>query len=92
MAARDLRLSERHAQPPAYPYGSGIFNQELIKEAIYYEGASSGQVFLFIMGLRPCPSDGEIRRMCPDVDVGTAHGQMDPKQLEKTLWISLMDI
>jgi transcription-repair coupling factor (superfamily II helicase) len=26
-----------------------------------------------------------VKRLCPDVDVATAHGQMDPKSLERTL-------
>lgn len=87
MAARDLSII-RTAPPNRQPIHTEvrIFNEELIKEAIYYEVQRGGQVFFVHNRVKTLPDiTAMIRRMCPDVDIGTAHGQMDPKQLERTL-------
>lgn len=87
MAARDLSII-RTAPPNRQPIHTEvrIFNEELIKESIYYEVQRGGQVFFVHNRVKTLPDiTAMIRRMCPDVDVGTAHGQMDPKQLERAL-------
>jgi len=87
MSARDLSVI-RTAPPNRQPIHTEvrIFSEELIKEAIYYEVHRGGQVFFVHNRVKTLPDiTAMIRRMCPDVDVGTAHGQMEPKQLEKAL-------
>jgi len=87
MAARDLSII-RTPPPNRQPIHTErrIFNDELIKEAIYYEINRGGQVFFVHNRVKSLADIGAmIKRLCPDVDVAMAHGQMDPKQLEKTL-------
>ncbi|MFN3821967.1 MAG: transcription-repair coupling factor, partial [bacterium] len=63
------------------------FSPELIRQAIRFELARQGQVFLVhnwvksIMGMKRL-----IERLLPDIRVGVAHGQMDERVLETTMW------
>ena len=92
MAARDLSII-RTPPPNRQPIHTErrIFNDDLIKDAIYYEVMRGGQVFfvhnrvnsLFEMA-------GLIQSLCPDVEVAVAHGQMEAHNLEKTL-VSFID-
>ncbi|TXB62858.1 transcription-repair coupling factor [Phaeodactylibacter luteus] len=87
MAARDLSII-RTPPPNRQPIHTEvrIFNEEVVKEAIYYEVNRGGQVFFVHNRVKTLPDvTAMIRRMCPDVEIGSAHGQMDPKELEKTL-------
>ena len=87
MAARDLSII-RTAPPNRQPIHTEmrVFNNDLIKESIYYEIHRGGQVFFVHNRVKSLPDIAAlVRRLCPDVDVATAHGQMDPKSLEKTL-------
>lgn len=87
MAARDLSVI-RTPPPNRQPIHTEvrIFNDELIKEAIYYEINRGGQVFFVHNRVKNLPDiTAMIRRLCPDVDVAMAHGQMESKQLEKSL-------
>ncbi|HHH49671.1 MAG TPA: transcription-repair coupling factor, partial [Saprospiraceae bacterium] len=53
---------------------------------IYYEVNRAGQVFFVHNRVKSLPDiTAMIRRMCPDIDIAMAHGQMDTKTLEKTL-------
>ena len=87
MAARDLSII-RTPPPNRQPIHTEIrvFHEALIKEAIYYEVQRGGQVFFVHNRVKTLPQMVElVRRLCPDVEVAMAHGQMDSKTLEKTL-------
>lgn len=87
MAARDLSII-RTPPPNRQPIHTEvrIFSEELTREAIYYEVNRGGQVFFVHNRVKTLPDiTAMIRRMCPDVTIGSAHGQMEPKQLEEAL-------
>lgn len=87
MAARDLSII-RTPPPNRRPIHTEvrIFKEELIKDAIYYEVQRGGQVFFVHNRVKSLPDMAAlVRRLVPDVDVAMAHGQMDPKELEKVL-------
>lgn len=87
MGARDLSIIQT---PPAnrIPVQTEIvpFNDEVIKQAIYYETSRDGQVFFVhnrVQNIKDIAA--MIRRICPDVSVGVAHGQMEGHELEKVM-------
>ncbi|MEJ6807538.1 MAG: transcription-repair coupling factor [Saprospiraceae bacterium] len=87
MAARDLSII-RTPPPNRQPIHTErrIFNDELIKDSIYYEVNRGGQVFFVHNRVKSLPEiAGMIQRLCPDIEVGMAHGQLEAKQLEKKL-------
>ncbi|MEM9992479.1 MAG: DEAD/DEAH box helicase, partial [Bacteroidota bacterium] len=87
MAARDLSVM-RTPPPNRQPIHTEvrIFHDELIKESIYYEVMRGGQVFFVHNRVKSLPDMvAMVRRLCPDVDVASAHGQMESKDLEKVL-------
>ena len=87
MAARDLSIIKT-PPPNRQPIHTErrVFNDELIKDSIYYEINRGGQVFFVHNRVKTLPEiAGMVRRLCPDIDVSMAHGQMEAKQLEKTL-------
>ncbi len=87
MAARDLSVI-RTPPPNRQPIHTEtrIFNEELVKDAIYYEVHRGGQVFFVHNRVKTLPDIAAmIKRMCPDIDVAMAHGQMESKNLEVTL-------
>jgi transcription-repair coupling factor (superfamily II helicase) len=87
MAARDMSIL-RTPPPNRQPIHTEvrIFNEDLIKDAIYYEVHRGGQVFFVHNRVKELPKIVELlRRICPDVDVATAHGQMPPENLEQVL-------
>ncbi len=87
MAARDLSII-RTPPPNRQPIHTEVrtFNDELVKEAIYFEVNRGGQVFFVHNRVKNLIDIAAmITRLCPDVDIAVAHGQMDPKKLEKTL-------
>lgn len=87
MAARDLSII-RTPPPNRQPIHteSRVFSEELIKDAIYYETQRGGQVF-FVHNRIKNLSDlaAMVSKLCPDISIAVAHGQMDAKFLEKTL-------
>ncbi len=87
MAARDLSII-RTPPPNRQPIHTEvrIFSEELIREAVYYEVNRGGQVFFVHNRVKSLADMAAIiQRLCPDVDVGIAHGQMEAKNLEKAL-------
>lgn len=87
MAARDLSII-RTPPPNRQPIHTErrIFSEELIKEAIYYEVNRGGQVFFVHNRVKTLPDVvGMVERMCPDIKIRAAHGQMESDLLEKTL-------
>lgn len=87
MAARDLSII-RTPPPNRQPIHTEIrvFSDEVIREAIQYETDRGGQVFFVHNRVKTLPDiKAMVQRLCPDVDVQMAHGQMDSNNLEKTL-------
>ncbi len=87
MAARDLSVINT-PPPNRQPIQTEIriFNGELIKEAIYYEIYRGGQVFFLHNRVKDLPDVvAMINKLCPDIDIAMAHGQMEASKLESTL-------
>ena len=87
MAARDLSII-RTAPPNRQPIHTErrLFSDSLIKEAIYYEVHRGGQIFFVHNRVRSLPDMAAlIQRICPDIHIRMAHGQMESKILETTL-------
>lgn len=85
--ARDLSII-RTAPPNRQPIHTErrVFNNELIKESIYYEIHRGGQVFFVHNRVKSLPEMMIVlNKLCPDVSIAMAHGQMDAKILEQTL-------
>ncbi len=84
MGARDLSII-RTPPPNRYPVVTELrgFNEEVIRDAVMFEISRNGQVF-FIHNRVQNIMDvaGMVSRLCPDVKVKYAHGQMDGQQLE----------
>ncbi|MHB1920717.1 MAG: transcription-repair coupling factor [Chitinophagaceae bacterium] len=87
MGARDLSII--NTPPPnrqAIETEVLVFNEDQIREAIYYEISRGGQVFFIhnrVQNLQEIA--GLIRGLCPDIEVAHAHGQMEGHQLEKVI-------
>lgn len=87
MAARDLSII-RTPPPNRQPIHTEVrvFNEEVVKEAIYFEINRGGQVFFVHNRVKSLPDMAElIGRLCPDIDIAIAHGQMESDKLEDTL-------
>lgn len=87
MAARDLSVI-RTPPPNRQPIHTEvrIYSEELVKEAIYYEVNRGGQVFFVHNRVKDLADmTAAIQRLCPDIEIASAHGQMEAQQLEKTL-------
>lgn len=87
MAARDLSII-RTPPPNRQPIHTErrMFSNEIIADAIYYETNRGGQVFFVHNRVKSLPDVcALIKRLCPDLDIAMAHGQMESKNLEKTL-------
>ena len=87
MGARDLSII-RTPPPNRQPIYTErrVHDDELIKEAIYYEVHRGGQVFFVHNRVKSLPDVvAMLNRLCPDIDIAMAHGQMDSKKLEETL-------
>jgi len=87
MGARDLSIINT---PPAnrQPIHTEVqvFNEDIIREAIYYEAERGGQVFFIhnrVQGLSEMCTI--IQRLCPDLSIGFAHGQLEGHQLEEKI-------
>jgi transcription-repair coupling factor (superfamily II helicase) len=87
MAARDLSII-RTPPPNRQPIQTEVhaFNEELIREAIYYEVNRGGQVFFVHNRVKNLEEMSVlIKKLCPDITIGFAHGQLEATKLETTL-------
>lgn len=87
MAARDLSII-RTPPPNRQPIHTEtrVFNEDLIKEALYYEVVRGGQVFFVHNRVKNLPDiTAMIRKLCPDIEIAMAHGQMEAEKLEAVL-------
>jgi transcription-repair coupling factor (superfamily II helicase) len=87
MAARDLSVIQT-PPPNRQPIHTErrIFNDQLVHDAIMHEVYRGGQVF-FVHNKVKSLADvaAMLQRLCPNVDVAVAHGQMEAEKLEKIL-------
>jgi transcription-repair coupling factor (superfamily II helicase) len=63
-----------------------VFNQDFIRDAIYYEVERGGQVFFIhnrVNGLLEMKN--LIQGLCPDLSIAYAHGQLEGAKLEETI-------
>src|SRR4029077_2433151 len=79
MGARDLSIMNT-PPPNRQPIQTEVrvFNQDFIRDAIYYEVERGGQVFYIhnrIQGLKEMTV--LLQELCPDLSIGYAHGQME---------------
>jgi len=87
MGARDLSII-RTPPPNRYPIVTELhsFNNDIIKEAIYYEANRGGQVFIVHNRIQNIAEiEVLIHRLCPDLKIIVAHGQMEGVKLEKIM-------
>ncbi len=87
MGARDLSVI---ATPPPnrQPIITELhsFNNDIIREAIYYEVGRNGQVFFVNNRIQNIfEVEVLINKLCPEVKTVVAHGQMDGAKLEKII-------
>jgi len=87
MAARDL--SNINTPPPnRQPIETKLisFNEETIRDAVIYETARGGQVFIVNNRVENIQEvAGMVQRLCPNVSVLIAHGQMKGEELERKM-------
>jgi transcription-repair coupling factor (superfamily II helicase) len=87
MGARDLSIINT-PPPNRQPIETEVlvYNEDIIRDAIYYETERGGQVFFIynrISGLGEMTQ--VIQALCPDLSVGFAHGQMEGHRLEEKI-------
>ncbi len=92
MGARDLSIINT-PPPNRQPIQTEVmvFNEDAIRDIIYYETERGGQVFFIHNRVKGLPEMKEfIQGLCPDISIAYAHGQMDGDQLEDTI-LDFMD-
>jgi transcription-repair coupling factor (superfamily II helicase) len=92
MGARDLSIINT-PPPNRQPIQTevAVFNEDAIRDIIYYEVERGGQVFFIHNRVKDLANmKGLIQGLCPDVSIAYAHGQMDGDQLEDTI-LEFMD-
>ncbi len=87
MGARDLSIINT-PPPNRQPIQTEVhvFNDDFIRDAIYYETERGGQVFFIhnrVLGL--AEMSALIQGLCPDLSVGYAHGQLEGHELEERI-------
>ncbi len=87
MGARDLSIINT-PPPNRQPIQTEVrvFNDDFIREAIYYETERGGQVFFIhnrVQGL--AEMSAMIQGLCPDLSIGFAHGQLEGHELEERI-------
>lgn len=85
MGARDLSIINT-PPPNRQPIQTELhaYNEDLIRDAVYYETERGGQVFFIYNRVQSLPEMANIiQALCPDLSIGIAHGQMEGHELEK---------
>jgi len=87
MGARDLSIINT-PPPNRQPIQTEVqvFNQDFIRDAIYFETERGGQVFFIhnrVQGLAEMAA--LIQALCPDLSIGYAHGQLEGHVLEERI-------
>jgi transcription-repair coupling factor (superfamily II helicase) len=87
MGARDLSIMNT-PPPNRQPIQTEVhvFNDDFIREAIYYETERGGQVFFIHNRVHGLPEMcAMIQGLCPDLSIGFAHGQLEGHELEERI-------
>ncbi|RYY61672.1 MAG: transcription-repair coupling factor [Chitinophagaceae bacterium] len=87
MGARDLSIMNT-PPPNRQPIQTEVqvFNEDFIRDAIYYETERGGQVFFIYNRIAGLPEIASlIQGLCPDLSIGFAHGQMEGHELEEKI-------
>ncbi len=87
MGARDLSIINT-PPPNRQPIQTEVqvFQEDFIRDAIYFEAERGGQIFFIhnrIAGLAEMAAI--IQRLCPDLSIGFAHGQLEGHELEEKI-------
>ena len=87
MGARDLSIINT-PPPNRQPIQTEvrIYNEDFIREAIYFEAERGGQIFFIqnrVQGLGEMAAI--LQGLCPDLSIGYAHGQMEGHVLEERI-------
>ena len=88
MGARDLSIINT-PPPNRQPIQTEVvvFNEDQIRDAIYFEIERGGQVFFIhnrVNGLSEMAN--LIKSLCPDLSIGFAHGQLEGHELEERIF------
>lgn len=87
MGARDLSIINT-PPPNRQPIQTEVhvFNDDFIRDAIYYETERGGQVFFIHNRVQGLPEMcALIQGLCPDLSIGFAHGQLEGNELEERI-------
>jgi transcription-repair coupling factor (superfamily II helicase) len=87
MGARDMSIINT-PPPNRQPVQTEVqaFNEDFIRDAIYFETERGGQVFFIHNRVQSLPEMAAlIRGLCPDLSVGFAHGQLEGHELEERI-------
>jgi transcription-repair coupling factor (superfamily II helicase) len=87
MGARDLSIMNT-PPPNRQPIQTEVrvFQEDFIRDAIYYESERGGQVFFIHNRVQGLPEMAAlIQGLCPDLSIGFAHGQMEGHELEERI-------
>lgn len=92
MGARDLSIINT-PPPNRQPIQTEVhvFNEDFIRDAIYFETERGGQVFFIhnrVHGLNEMRT--LLQGLCPDLSIAYAHGQLEGDKLEETI-LDFMD-
>ncbi|MEQ1552596.1 MAG: transcription-repair coupling factor [Ferruginibacter sp.] len=92
MGARDLSIINT-PPPNRQPIQTevAVFNEDNIRDIIYYEVERGGQVFFIHNRVKDLANmKSLIQGLCPDISIAFAHGQMEGDKLEDTI-LDFMD-
>ncbi len=87
MGARDLSIINT-PPPNRQPIQTEVlvYNEDAIRDAIYFETERGGQVFFIYNRVNGLPEMCSIiQGLCPDLSIGFAHGQMEGHVLEERI-------
>jgi transcription-repair coupling factor (superfamily II helicase) len=87
MGARDLSIINT-PPPNRQPIQTEVqvYNEDIIRDAIYFEAERGGQVFFIFNRISSLPEMANIiQGLCPDLSIGYAHGQMEGHDLENRI-------
>ena len=88
MNARDLSIMNT-PPPNRQPVHTevGVFDEYAVRDAIYFETERGGQVYFIHNRVQSLPEMVTLlRNLCPDLEIGMAHGQMEGHKLEEALF------
>jgi transcription-repair coupling factor (superfamily II helicase) len=87
MGARDLSIINT-PPPNRHPIETEVqvFNENVIRDAIYYETSRGGQVFFIHNRIAGIAEMAQLLNgLCPDLSIAFAHGQMEGHELEEKI-------